>query len=458
VLYGLFQSVVAIGQALSLLHSLHRFFAVTGTIGNPGPLGGFLAVATVCCVALFRQSLQDKKTRWALANGFITCFLIIGLLLTDSRAAFLSVPAGLLIVWVDKVCELFKKYKTVSVITFIVTTVTLSSILYLYRPASADARLLIWRVSAGMIADNPLFGHGVGAFDREYMLYQAAYFERHPQSSFVMVADNAAYPYNEFFHVLIELGIVGGFLLVTVFIAGLACNSFGIINRSLKAGLAVFIIFSLFSYPTEIFELLLLPVTLLGTLPGKSVYSLRIVRRMKPACISLLIGIIFFSILGTSVLHKIYLEIKQLTISDIQIPTPYCDRYFSVFVYNDDFNSAYLSALCRLPCRPDYWPKIKNIFPSSETFCRLGEACEYSGQYEQAEQFYRKAANMVPTRISPNYYLWKLYVKLGNHNQARTMAQKILSQPVKVENTFTLRVKGQIRQYYISPDFSNFAK
>jgi tetratricopeptide (TPR) repeat protein len=87
------------------------------------------------------------------------------------------------------------------------------------------------------------------------------------------------------------------------------------------------------------------------------------------------------------------------------------------------------------------------IFPSSETYCRLGEACECYGQYEQAEQLYRKAANMVPTRISPNYYLWRLYVKLGNHDSARETAYKILSQPVKIENTFTLRVKGRIRQY-----------
>ena len=61
VLYGLFQAVVAIGQSLSLFPSAHRFFSVTGTIGNPGPLGGFLAIAMVCSLGLFRTTPSQER-------------------------------------------------------------------------------------------------------------------------------------------------------------------------------------------------------------------------------------------------------------------------------------------------------------------------------------------------------------------------------------------------------------
>jgi len=449
VLYGLFQSAIAIGQALSLVSSPHRFFAITGTIGNPGPLGGFLAVAVVCSFALLRQAVQKKKLRWTLINGTIACFLITGLILTDSRAAFLSATIGLLVVWSDKIWNRFKKHKMVISLSFAGIVVVLLCCLYYYRHASADARLLIWQVSARIVIDKPLCGHGIGAFNREYMLYQAAYFEQHPQSSFVMVADNVAYPYNEFLHVLIELGIIGGILLIAVFIAGFTTRSSGIIDRSLKAGLATFIVFSLFSYPVVIFELLLLPAIFLGTLLGRTFYTLRIFYWMKLIGIVLLISITVFAVAEIRVAKKTFEEIVQLTISDTKIPTPYCDRYFFIFVYNINFNTAYLSALCQLPCQLDYWPKIKRICPSSETFCQLGEACECYGQYEQAEQFYRKAANMVPTRIVPNYHLWQLYIKQGYYDQAQAIAQKILSQPVKVETTFTLRIKGQVKQYLL---------
>jgi len=453
VLFGLFQSVVAIGQSLSLFQSAHRFFSVTGTIGNPGPLGGFLAVAVVCSTALVRQAIKEKRFCWILINGLATCILLTGLLLTDSRTAFLSLSIGLAAVWADRFQKLFNnKCKPAVFIAFAVITPLLCYFLYLYRPASADARLLIWRVSANMIADKPLLGHGIGAFDREYMLYQAAYFERNPQSSLLMVADNAAYPYNEWLHVWIELGAIGVCLLLAVFVAGFALRSSDTIHCSLKAGLISFIIFSLFSYPAEAIELFILPAVLLGSLHGKTFYIFHIHSWMKFVVAISLTGIIFLSFAGISVLQKISDEVKLLAASDTQIQMPYCDRYFPVLMYNADFNMTYLSLLCQLPCRSDNWQRIIQIFPSSETYCRLGEACECYGQYERAEQLYRKAADMVPTRISTNYHLWKLYVKRNDDNQAQKMAQRILLQPLKVENTFTLQVKGQMKQYLIQTE------
>jgi len=448
-LYGLFQSVVAIGQSLSIFQSVHRFFSVTGTIGNPGPLGGFLAIAAVCSTALMWQTIKEKQFRLVLINGLATCILLAGLLLTDSRAAFLSLSIGLVAIWGNQIRKLFDKYKPTAFLTFTVITTLLCCFLYLRRTASADARLLIWRVSANMIADKPVFGHGIGAFDREYMLYQAAYFEQNPQSSLLVVADNTAYPYNEWLHVGIELGMVGFCLLLVVFVTVFAFSSSDTVNRSLKAGLISFIIFSLFSYPAEIIELFILPSILLGSLREKTLYIFSIHSWIKVVAVISLTGIIFLSFAGILISQKISNEIKLLAASDTQIQTPYCDRYFSVLMYNADFNMTYLSILCQLPCQPDNWQKIIHIFPSSETYCHLGEACECYGQYGQAERLYRKAADMVPARILPNYHLWKLYVKHNDDNHARAMAQKIISQPLKVENTFTLQVKGQMKQYLI---------
>ena len=453
VLYGLFQSVIAIGQYLSFFGSSHRFFFITGTIGNPGPLGGFLAIALICGIGLFQ--VLPSRGQFALLNrillGLAVCILMAGLLIADSRAAFLSVLIGLIVMWGDWFRKWFQKYKLATFILFAGTIVTLSCLLYFYRPASANARGLIWRVSAGMIAEKPLFGHGVGAFDREYMLYQADYFEQHPESPLAMVADNAAYPYNELVHVLIELGIVGGILLSVVFFAGFAFRSSDKINQLIKAGLVAFLVFSLFSYPVEVIELLILPAVLLGSLPGKPVYTLRIRPCMTFVGIGLLTGIIFLSVTSISVLRKISGEVAQLAASGTSISTPLCDRYFPALKYNVDFNMTYLSILCRLPCQPENRHKIENLFPSSETFCRLGEAYECYGEDERAEQLYRKASDMVPTRILSNYRLWQLYIKRGDEKLAYAMAQKILSLPVKVENTFTLQVKGKMKQYLDAP-------
>ena len=54
---------------------------------------------------------------------------------------------------------------------------------------------------------------------------------------------------------------------------------------------------------------------------------------------------------------------------------------------------------------------------------------------------------MVPTRIRPKFYLWVLYVEQGGAAAAADVAQKILHSPVKAESIYTLRVKGQMRQF-----------
>jgi Lipid A core - O-antigen ligase and related enzymes len=74
-----------------------------------------------------------------------------------------------------------------------------------------------------MITDKPLFGHGIGGFQREYMLYQAEYFKNHPDSNYAMLADIVKHPFNEFL-LLVEQGLVGG-LLVGLFIFFLSKNT-----------------------------------------------------------------------------------------------------------------------------------------------------------------------------------------------------------------------------------------
>ncbi len=50
---------------------------------------------------------------------------------------------------------------------------------YKTKQASADGRILIWKVSAGLLAGKPFGGYGYGLFEREYNLAQGQkYFEQ----------------------------------------------------------------------------------------------------------------------------------------------------------------------------------------------------------------------------------------------------------------------------------------
>ena len=64
-----------------------------------------------------------------------------------------------------------------------------------------------------------------------------------------------------------------------------------------------------------------------------------------------------------------------------------------------------------------------------------------------AEAYLCQAAQMIPTRLCPNYQLWKLYVKQGDLMKAKKIGRKILTQPLKVENTYTLKAKVEIKEW-----------
>jgi hypothetical protein len=42
---------------------------------------------------------------------------------------------------------------------------------------SADARVVVWKISAEMIIQRPLLGYGYGSFERNYSLFQSNYFK-----------------------------------------------------------------------------------------------------------------------------------------------------------------------------------------------------------------------------------------------------------------------------------------
>jgi hypothetical protein len=264
-----------------------------------------------------------------------------------------------------------------------------------------------------------------------------------------MVANNASYTYNEVLHVWIELGIFGVLLLMAIFITALSSTSQDRTDRAMKAGVTAFIVFSMFSYPSGVWVLLVLCACLLGILPGKTVWQMKIgerLGRVNPAptvFVLIIFGFLFTEML--SIKQRLTDEIYTMYVEKEKAVTPYCDRYFERLVYNPDFNVAYLSALNQF--QPDKLSKIERILPLSETYCNLGQAYEHNGQPGNAEKCYIHASYMIPTRIMPNYLLWQLYVEQGKQTQARAVAEKILAQPIKIENTQTLRIRGKMMRF-----------
>ena len=455
-LSGVVQSLVAVGQRVGVAPSHHAMFDITASFGNPGQLGGYVAVCLVAGVGLLSGAIR-RKARGGVCllavGGAVQC---CGLYLSDSRAGAVGVALGLAAWFSPRIIAGFKKRKVAFVGAAAAALAAMSVLLYCYRPASANARLLIWRVSADMVADRPLLGHGVGAFAKKYMLYQAAYFEQNPTSPFATVADNATSPFNELLNLAIAQGAVGLLLFLSALFAALASRPAGASAKALKAALVALAAFSMFSYPSDVFPLLLLYAVCFGGISGKPVaLQFRIPRWCLAAGVLLLAAVAWQGVEAGMYIRRLSGALSAL----LHNPTDErsaddVNRSYERMKHNVTFHDCYMVWLNNRPDLLANSESVKNILPSCEGYCLLGKYYSANSDTRLAEQAFLTASNMAPTRIRPKFYLWELYVAQENTAAAVDMAQKILHSPVKAESLYTLRIKGQMRQFLSSTGLS----
>jgi O-antigen ligase len=440
---GLFQSFIAIYEKRGILASRNITFDVTGSFNNPGPLGGYIAVCCAITMGLLFHAIRNKRHH---SSCFISVALFIqlyGLYLTESRAAILSLVPGL--IWISHSTLMKMAGKKKKLLLTIIGSVLIVGGLFLYRykPASADGRLLIWRVSADMIADAPLFGHGIDGFSKEYMIYQANYFKENPTSYFTSVADNVVYPFNEFIHIWILYGIAGLLPVMLLLWFTFVNSDKKMESNIMKAGLSSLLIFSFFSYPFAVFPLLLFYPFLCGSIHSKIYYRFRITN-LKGVFMLLIIAVL---IIQTS---KDILFLRSISCS---LSTLYerdgADMNhvdYEKIKGNINFNDYYATWLVQQSETGN--ERLKDMYPSCETYCLLGNYHVERKDYKLAEYYFQEASFMIPTRLRPKYNLWELYKDTGQTEKALEMANSILTMKLKIESAYTLRMKRKVKDYY----------
>lgn len=159
--FACLQATIIYQQMIGLAPSNHDTFAVTGTFGNPAPVGGFLAICA--SLALHQSFYSTKRCPWVA----ITSYLLLACVLTDSRAALLGFIVAAMTVLLVRFRIPSKQLRGAVFIGIPIVGVLLVAGMYLYRPQSADGRLLIWKIcTKHIIAEKPLLGHGMGSFHR----------------------------------------------------------------------------------------------------------------------------------------------------------------------------------------------------------------------------------------------------------------------------------------------------
>lgn len=448
VMSGIIQTAIAVSQVLELSESNNIYFQATGSFRNPGPLGGYIGISGVVCCGLIADAVKRRSCIYTFLYILVLLILNTGLIIADSRAAFVSACGGALyLFW-----QCFKPEKEMFRRLFIASSTALFVVLFIvligYRPDSVKSRLLIWHVSADMMIAKPMLGHGVGGFNDEYMLWQAKYFETKPDSALSRFADTPLSTFNEFIHVGVEQGIIG--VLLLLFLLFSVFNRKGVTEvtiseQTYKSTFLSILLFSLFSYPAEIFPIFFYFPIFLGLLRVQAYRTFDIHKTILPA------GMIIVWMLT---LYSFDIRGKYKSGSDCILKLfsasaePLNDTVFSYLKNNYSFQNVYLQSLTvTKPTDTITCDRVIQIANSYSSYIELGTIRMRNKDYSAAKDYFFMSSCMMPNRIWPIYMLWKIAIEQNDIIEAVKYARKIMSFESKSMNTDVIMIKKEITSF-----------
>lgn len=434
ILGGVLQAVIAWLQYMGFVPSMHSRFSCTGTFLNPAPLGGWLSMGVIAAFGWWMEGKGDsRKARIML----VVTMLLMGsaLILADSRASWVACGAVILLMSIKNRFSANGFHRAIFVGAVLMSVYPL----YLYRRSSADARLFIWKVCTEAIKDAPLFGQGPQGVKRCYMHFQADYLESQGTAYERIQATDNSLVFNEGIRIFCEYGLVGFFLMLVFLLLAWRDSLQGSPFRYLLSG---FLVFSVFSYPSDVFSLLSVFFLVMGSLPSRSSRNFHIRKRLAiwlfsvPVLLGL--GYAYVGCRANHALNHFYWDGEAEADWLRYYPCLRNEREFvSRYARSLVLNGEYASAIGPLE-------QMIKLSPTVEIYSDLGYCYQSVGEGVKAESCYRYASAMAPGRIIPHYRLFCLYRSLKDWKRMRNEGEYILTMEVKIENEKVKRIRQNV--------------
>lgn len=447
-------------------NGLYRF---TGSFLNPGPFSGFLSCIFPLALACISQpAAPPKKNIGILRNTAWLClFLTLSLLPAGmSRAAWLAVITGSLVVLCHHYSPLkfFRQYYIrhkrkilygLSGLLIFLFTAGIST--YYLKKDSADGRLLIWKITARIIAEHPATGVGAGNFAGAYGKKQAAYFaegKATPQEK--LVAGSPEYGFNEFLQIAAEYGIPGLILFCIVLIFAFR-KAWKNGQAGITGSLTAFLTFACFSYPFSVPQLNILFPLLLGIANSDL--------RSSPAAFPKR-QLLFTGIVLLCFLFPLFQTGKQWKTRQKAINTWKEEQtYYNMQIYEgttDNYRKLY-PALKDEPAYLFEWGQCLSktgLYEESNQILRegaqissdpmfwniMGKNYQALKQYQEAEKCFLHACNMIPHRLYPLYLLANLYFDSGETSKGIATARMVITRQPKITSSAIEEMKAEMKE------------
>lgn len=319
---------------------------------------------------------------------------------------------------------------------------------------SSLGRLLIYKISWNMFSEHPVTGIGWGNFQRDYGLYQAAYFSaaNYSQKEFLL-AGNTYYAFNDYWEFIVETGVIGAVCLFTFlcFIVRLAYHRLHTTPKDglLKLLLALLLVIGVAALFTHVFEHRPFKIVLVCILAylGLSNQNFKIV-----AVLSITVAFTVF---------QYYFEIKNISSyrkweqGKILSATGYVLEGREIYIelypsfknnisFLKDYNDA-LSGQDNLGKKIFLLKKILSRNTHNISYLNLAMVYEQLGLKKEAELTYITSVNLVPNRFVPKEAIYNFYIKHKQYKQAAHWRKIILTMPVKIPSERVEAIKQTVK-------------
>ena len=478
---GLLQAGIGLMQFYGFTPS-HSMFKVIGTFGNPNHYAAYLISVLLLAFGMYLL-LDDTHPGLRLLKslGAITAMAIILVLPgTQTRAAWLAGGLGLGFLLAIKY-DVWEKVRTIlnrswKVIAAFVTIFAVFGVivnaLFQYKPDSAAGRLLIWKITAGMIAEKPLFGIGYDRFAVNYDHYQAAYFGGGLRAeSEQQLAQHTKHAHNDYLQILAEGGAIGfllfGGMIFSALFAGAKMWMHPTKERkrsalliSAQASLLALLVNALFFFPLKMLETNLNFYLLLGLISAAG-KNQEVLRFQPGSTLKKTIGILLICcavFLGYRMLQlKTAYDHWQMATQMAAFGNPERALALSEAILpklkdNGEFLFFYGGLLYksgRFADARQVFNESRKRFTDPNLEILLAQTCQQLGESEEAERHLRTAINMVPHKFHARYLLAKHYADRGDTTSALRVAEEIINLPVKVPSIAVKEIKNEARNLLV---------
>jgi hypothetical protein len=415
-------------------------FPILGGYDNPAGLAANLAFTFPLLFAFIREFK-------ALSCIFVLVVLL-ALILSDSRAGLLSVIVVSSIYFSQNLPAKLKVYKKYVFGAITVLAILFSTYLFFLKQDSAIGRTLIWQVTGNLVATSIMFGEGSYGFHKDYMLHQANYFVRHPDSGYEVLAGNITHPFNEYLLLIVKYGLLA-FVTVMYGLLLLVRNTRW--NSPYLLCLISIGVFSLFSYPFRYPITWIVLIYSVVQVSNKIEPVIYLPRKKTGLFIIPFLCVAWYCLIKDMRFEYIWNKTatRSLTGQTREMQPRYEELYHNwngnhLFLYN---YAAELNQLGENRKSLEILDDAVQYWNDYDIQMLYAYNCQKLGEWARAEKHLKLASNMCPNRFLPLFNLHEVYVNTQRNDDALNIAKHIIDKNVKIPSATIYSIKAQMKRY-----------